>query len=143
MKINNRKHKQDYQYSISLKMHILVDIRVICRSSYLSTQNGIFYDERYSARNVAFDMPTNVGPSYGMYVGRTSYQRYLSNISYVGATNMLVLRSLSTLGQWRDQPQYSVGPTLSCYLGMSFVYDNCACVTRFSLTKDIHALDIK
>ena len=31
-------------------------------------------------------MPTNVGPTYGMYVGPTSYQRYMSNISYVGAT---------------------------------------------------------
>ena len=30
-------------------------------------------------------MPTNVGPTYGMYVGPTSYQRYLSNMSYVGA----------------------------------------------------------
>ena len=31
-------------------------------------------------------MPTNVGPTYGMYVGPTSYQRYTSNMSYVGAT---------------------------------------------------------
>ena len=31
-------------------------------------------------------MPTNVGPTYGMYVGPSSYQRYTSNMSYVGAT---------------------------------------------------------
>ena len=86
MKINNRKHKQDYQYSISLKIHIFVDIRGICRRTYLSNQNGIFYAKRNSAHKVAFDMPTNVGPTYGMYVGPTSYQRYMSNMSYVGAT---------------------------------------------------------
>ena len=87
VKINNRKHKQDYQYSISLKIHIIVDIRGIYRRTYLSTQNGIiFYSKRNSARKVAFDMPTNVGPTNGMYVGPTSYQRYMSNMSYVGAT---------------------------------------------------------
>ena len=31
-------------------------------------------------------MPTNVGPMYGMYVGPMSYQRYMSNMSYAGAT---------------------------------------------------------
>ena len=31
-------------------------------------------------------MPTNVGPTYGMYVGQTSYQRCMSNMSYVGTT---------------------------------------------------------
>ena len=35
VKINNRKHKQDYQYSISLKTHIIVDIRGICRRTYI------------------------------------------------------------------------------------------------------------
>ena len=49
-------------------------------------QNGIiFYAKRNSARTVAFGMPTNVGPTYGMYVGVTLYQRYMSNMSYVGA----------------------------------------------------------
>ena len=88
VKINNRKHNQDYQYSISLKKkkHIIVDIRGICRRTYLSTQNGISYAKRNSVLKVAFDMPTNVGPTYGMYVGPTSYQRYMSNMSYVGAT---------------------------------------------------------
>ena len=87
VKINNRKHKQDYQYSISLKLHIIVDIRGICQRTYLSTQNGtLFYAKRNSARKVAFDMPTNVGPTYGMYVIPTSYQCYMSNMSYVGAT---------------------------------------------------------
>ena len=82
VKINNHKHKQDYQYSISLKLHIIVDIRGICRRTYLSVQNGIiFYAKRNSTRNVAFDMPTNVGPTYGMYVVPTSYQRYTSNMS--------------------------------------------------------------
>ena len=33
-----------------------------------------------------FAMPTNVGSSYGMYVGPTSYQRYMSNMSHLGAT---------------------------------------------------------
>ena len=87
VKNNNRKHKQDYQYNISLKLHIIVDIRGICRRTYLSTQNGIiFYAKRNSARKVAFDMPTNVGPKYGMYVGPKSYQHYMSNMSYAGAT---------------------------------------------------------
>ena len=36
-------------------------------------------------RTMAFDTPTNVGPTYGMYVGPTLYQRYISNMSYVGA----------------------------------------------------------
>ena len=35
---------------------------------------------------MAFVMPTNVGPTYGMYVGPTLHQRYMSNMSYVGAT---------------------------------------------------------
>ena len=39
-----------------------------------------------SVRKMAFDMPTNVGPTYGLYVGPTSYQRYMSNMSYVGVT---------------------------------------------------------
>ena len=83
----NTEHKQDYQYSISLKIHIVVDIRGICRRTYLSTQsNNIFYAKRNSAHKVAFDMPSNVGPTYGMYVGPTSYQRYTSNMCYVGAT---------------------------------------------------------
>ena len=83
----NTEHKQDYRYSISLKIHIVVDIRGICRRTYLSTQNNnIFYAKRNSARKVAFDMPTNVGPKYGMYVSQTSYQRHTSNIFYVGAT---------------------------------------------------------
>ena len=86
MKINNRKHKQDYQYSISLKIHIIVDIRGICGRTYFSTQNGIiFYAKRNYARIVSLDMLTNVGPTYEMYVGPTSYQRYMSNMSYVGA----------------------------------------------------------
>ena len=86
VKTNNRKHKQDYQYSISLKIHIIVDIQGICRRTYLSTQNGIIlYTKRNSARKVAFDMPTNVGPTYGLYVGPTLYQRYMSNMYYVGA----------------------------------------------------------
>ena len=112
VKINNHKHKHDYQYSISLKLHIIVIIRGICRRTYLSTQNGvIFYAKRNSECKVAFDMPTNVGPTYGMYVGPTSYQRYMYNMSYVGPTSKLTLgqRSLSTLGQ----PKYSVGLTLS------------------------------
>ena len=82
---SNRKHR----YSLSLKMHIVVDSRGICRRTYLSTQNGIIYivyAKRNSAPKVAFDMPTNVGPTYGIYVGPTSYQQYLSNMSYVGQT---------------------------------------------------------
>ena len=35
---------------------------------------------------MAFDMPTNVGPTYEMYVGPMSYRRCMSNMSYVGAT---------------------------------------------------------
>ena len=42
--------------------------------------------KRNSARRLAFDMPTNVGLTYGMYVGPTSYQRYMSKLSYAGAT---------------------------------------------------------
>ena len=113
-----------------------VNIRGTCRRTYLSTQNGIIvYAKRNSAREVAFDMPTNVGPTYGMYVGPTSYQCYTSNMSYVGATYVgatlrqhvgptskltLGQRSLSTLGQRSGQPKYSVGPTLSCYLGKHY-----------------------
>ena len=49
--------------------------------------NGIiFYAKRNCARKVAFDMPANVGPTYGMYVGPTLYQCYMSNMSYVGTT---------------------------------------------------------
>ena len=51
-----------------------------------NTKDIIFYAKRNSARKVAFDMPTNVGSTYGMYVGPTSYQRYMSNMPYVGAT---------------------------------------------------------
>ena len=40
VKIYNRKHKQDYQFSISLKTHILVGIRGICRRTYLSTKTA-------------------------------------------------------------------------------------------------------
>ena len=66
VKINNRKHKQDYQYRISLKIHIIVGIQGICQRTYLSTQNSIiFYAKRNSVRKVVFDMPTNVGPTYG------------------------------------------------------------------------------
>ena len=87
VKINNRKPEQDYQYSISPKIHIIVDIRGICQRTYLSTQNGIIvHAKKNSAPSVAIDMPTNVGPTYGMYVGPTSYQRYMSNMSYVGQT---------------------------------------------------------
>ena len=82
VKINNHKHKQDYQYRISRKIHILVGIRGICRR----TNGIIFYAKRNSARMVAFGMPTYVGPTYAMYVGPTLYQRYMSNMSYVGAT---------------------------------------------------------
>ena len=41
---------------------------------------------------------------------------------YDGPTSKLTLgqRSLSTLGQRSGQPKYSVGPTLSCYLGTKF-----------------------
>ena len=53
----------------------------------LSTQNGIIvYAMRNYARKMPFDMPTNLGSTYGMYVGPKSYQRYMSNMSYVGAT---------------------------------------------------------
>ena len=46
-------------------------------------QNGIIFDaKRNSACTVAFDMPSNVG----IHVGPTLYQRYMSNMSYVGAT---------------------------------------------------------
>ena len=87
MKINNRKHKQDYQYSSSLKIHIIVNIRVICQRTYLSTQNGIiFYAKRNSVRAGWLFICQLTGPTYGMYVGPTSYQRYMSNMSYVGAT---------------------------------------------------------
>ena len=109
VKINNRKHKKDYQYSISLKLHIIVDIRGICRRSYLSTQNGIiFYAKRNSARKMAFDMPTNIAPTCWPYDGPTSKLT-------------LGQRSLSTLGQRSGKPKYSVGPTLSCYLGCSLL----------------------
>ena len=96
MKINNHKHKQVYQYSISLKIYIIVDIRGICRRTYLSIQNGIiFYAKRNSARKVAFDMLTNAGPTYGMFVGPTSDQSYMSNV---------------LAQQWPNEQTY-VGPT--------------------------------
>ena len=101
MKINDRKHKQDYQYSISLKLHIIIYIRGICRRTYLSTQNGIiFYVKINSACKVAFDMPTNVGPTYGMYFGPSSYQRCMSNMCYVGAT--LRPHVGPTMAQWAN-----------------------------------------
>ena len=102
----NTENKQDYQYSISLKIHIVVDIRGIYRRTYLSIQNNnIFYAKRNSARKVAFDMPTNIGPTYRMYVGPTSYQRYTSNNSTLAqcCANMLALR-------WPNEQTY-VGPT--------------------------------
>ena len=50
-------------------------------------QNGIiFYAKRNSMCTMAFVMPTNVGPTYGMYVGPTLHQLYMSNMSYVCAT---------------------------------------------------------
>ena len=52
----------------------------------------MFYAKRNSARKVAFDMPTNVEPTYKMYVGTTSYQRFMYDMSYVGA-NMLAERA--------------------------------------------------
>ena len=92
----------------------------------------VFYAKRNSARKVTLDMPTNVWPKYWMFVGPTSCQRYMSNMSYVGTImrqhvgamlrqhvgpTMLGQRSLSMFGQRSGQPKYSFGPTLSCYLG--------------------------
>ena len=81
-----------------------------------------------------FDMPTNVGPTYGMYVGPTSYQCYMSNMSYVGATlrqhvgpSMAQRANLrwanvvcQRLANGVANQKYSVGPTFLCYLGILF-----------------------
>ena len=122
MWINNRKHKQDYQYSSSLKIHIIVDIRVICQRTYLSTQNSIiFYAKRNSVRKVAFVMPWNVcWPN----VVSTLYVQHVLRWRNVAQTcwpyDGLTSKRLPTLGQRSGQPKYSVGPALSGYLGACF-----------------------
>ena len=58
----------------------------MCWRTYLSIQNGIIFYAKRNFFDMVFDMPTNVGPAYGMYVDPTLYQRYMSNMSYVGAT---------------------------------------------------------
>ena len=88
--------------------------------AHAEEHNGIiFYAKRNSVRTVAFGMSTNVGPTYGMYVGPTLYQRYMSNMSYVGATlRKHVGPTIAQRANLRWAKVVSVGPTLSCYLGM-------------------------
>ena len=130
MKINNRKHKQDYQYSISLKLHIIVDIRGICRRIYLSTQNSIIFHAKRNALCARWLLIcqltlANVWNVYWPNVVSTLYVQHglrWRNVAptcwpYDGPTSKLVKLSWSTLGQRSGQPKYSIGPTLSCYLG--------------------------
>ena len=117
VKINNRKHKQDYQYSISLKTHIIVDIRGF-RPREILHSRWLLICQLTLGQRMEYMLAQLVST---LYVQHVLYWRNVAPTywPYDGPMSQLTLgqRSLSTLCQWSGQPKYSVGPTLSCYLG--------------------------
>ena len=70
-------------------------------------------DKHYIASKLTIDMSVYIGPTYTMYIGRTLFQCYSSNMSYCKlaqhCANMLAL-------QWPKE-QVNVDPTLFYNVG--------------------------
>ena len=85
-----------------MKIHIIVDIRGICRSTYLSAQNGIiFYANWNTARKMVFDMPANVAQRMECMLAQRRINLYVQHV--LRCANMLALR-------WHNEQTY-IGPT--------------------------------